>query len=84
MAKSEAVKEIRFVYYLPEIMGISVELPIIVRTESIGAIFMTESSSSGVSTRHIDTRYHFIRDHLEEGFIKFEKMIMTSMFLQKM
>jgi hypothetical protein len=25
--------------------------------------------SSGVRTRHIDTMYDFIRDHLEDGFI---------------
>ena len=67
---SEAVKEIRFVYYLLECLGISVKLPIIVRTDNIGAIFMAENSSSGVRKRHIDTRYFFIHEHMEDGFIK--------------
>jgi hypothetical protein len=67
---SEAVKEIRFVYYLLQSLGISVKLPIIVRIDSIGAIFMAENASSGVCTRHIDTRYHFIQEHIEDGFIQ--------------
>jgi hypothetical protein len=70
VAMSEAVKEIRFVYYLLESLGISVKLPIIVRTVNIGAIFMDENASSGACRRHIDTRYHFIREHLEDGFFK--------------
>jgi hypothetical protein len=40
------------------------------RTHNIGAIFMAENPSSGVRTRHIDTRYHFIREHVEDSFIK--------------
>jgi hypothetical protein len=32
-----------------------------VRIDNIGAIFMAENVSSGVCTRHIDTRYHFIQ-----------------------
>ena len=72
VAMSEAVKEIRFVYYLLESLGISVKLPIIVRIDNIGAIFMAENASSGVRTRHIDTRYHFIREHIEDGSIQIE------------
>jgi hypothetical protein len=67
---SKAVKEIRFMYYFLVILGILVKLPIIVRTDSIGAIFMAGNASTGVLTRHIDTCYHFIREHLKDGFIK--------------
>ena len=38
VAMSEAVKDIRFIYYLLESLGISVTLPIVVRTDNIGAI----------------------------------------------
>jgi hypothetical protein len=31
---------------------------------------MDENSSSGVCTRHVNTRYHFIQEHIEEGFIQ--------------
>jgi hypothetical protein len=48
----------------------NVKLPIVVRCDNVGAIFMAENSSSGVCTRHVDTRYHFIREHIEDGFIQ--------------
>ena len=70
VAMSEAVKEIRFIFYLLKGMGVEVKLPIIVRCDNVGAIFMAENSSSGVRTRHVDTRYHFVREHVEDGFIK--------------
>jgi hypothetical protein len=70
VAISEAVKEIRFVFYLLVSLGISVKLPIIVRIDNIGAIFTAEDPSSGVRTRHIDTRYNFICKHVEDGLVK--------------
>ena len=60
VAISEAVKEIKFIYYLLQGIGINIELPIIVKTDNIGAMFMAQNSSSGVRTRHVDTRYHYI------------------------
>jgi hypothetical protein len=63
---SEAVKEIRFIYFL-ESIGMNVTLPIVVRCDNIGAILMAENSSSGVCTRYVDTRYLFICEHIEDG-----------------
>jgi hypothetical protein len=60
---SKPVKEKSFVYYLMESLGISVKIPTIMRTDRIVAIFMAENPSSGVHNRHVDTRYHFIREH---------------------
>ena len=70
VAMSEAVKEIRFIFYLLTSMLIEVKLPIIVRCDNVGAIFMAENSSSGVRTRHVDIRYHFVREHVVDDFIK--------------
>jgi hypothetical protein len=70
VAMSEAVKEIRFVYYILVKLGILVKLPIIVRKDNIGAIFIAENPSLGVRTRHIDTRYYLICEHVEDDFIK--------------
>jgi hypothetical protein len=70
VAMAEAVKEIRFIYYLLRSIFIEVKLPIIVRCDNVGAIFMAENSSSGVRTRHVDTRYHFVRDHIVDDLIK--------------
>jgi hypothetical protein len=51
-------------------MGVDVKLPIVVRCDNLGAIFMAENSGSGVRTRHLGTRYHFVREHVEDGLIK--------------
>jgi hypothetical protein len=63
----EAMKEIRFVYYLLVILRISIKLPIILRTDSIGTISMDESPYSGFLTRHMNIRYDFIFENLEDG-----------------
>jgi hypothetical protein len=70
VAMFKAVKEIRFILYLLRDVGILVKLTIMVRTDNVGAMFMAENASSGVRTRHIDTKYHFIKEHVEDGFIK--------------
>jgi hypothetical protein len=50
VAMLEAVKKIHFIYYFLESMCIDVKLPIIVRCDTVGTIFMAENSSSGVRT----------------------------------
>jgi hypothetical protein len=72
VAISEAVKELRFIYYLLNDLHIKVKLPISVMTDNIGAIFMSENASTGFRTRHVDTRYHFVREFIDSGFIKIE------------
>jgi hypothetical protein len=64
---SEAVKEIKFIYYLLCDIGIEVELPIIVKTDNVGAMFMAQNSSSGVSDTSI------------LGIILFERILMTEL-----
>ena len=72
VAISEAAKEIKFIFYLLKDIGVDVQLPIVVKTDNIGAIFMSQNASTGVRTRHIDTRYHFIREIIDDGLIKIE------------
>jgi hypothetical protein len=72
VAISDAVKEVRFIYYLLNDLHIKVKLPIVVMTDNIGAIFMSENASTSFRTRHVDTRYHFVREFVDSGFIKIE------------
>ena len=51
-------------------MGIKVKLPIILRVDNIGAIFMTENVSTSSRTKHVDVKYHFVREYVEDGFVK--------------
>jgi hypothetical protein len=50
-------------------MRVDVKLPIAVRCNNFGAIFMAKNSSSGIRTCHIDTRYHFVREDVKDGLI---------------
>jgi hypothetical protein len=70
VALSEAAKEIKFVAQILMSMGIPVQLPIVVRAVNIGAIFMAENVTTSTRMRHVDVRYHFVREFVEEGFIR--------------
>jgi hypothetical protein len=72
VAISEATKELIFIYYLLGDLHINVNLPIVVKTDNIGAIFMSENVSTRFRTRHVDARYNFVREFNEDGFIKIE------------
>jgi hypothetical protein len=50
VAISEAVKELKFIYYLLNDLHIKVNLPIVVKTDNIGAIFMSKNALTGFHT----------------------------------
>ena len=70
VAISEAVKEIRFVYQILKSMEIEIDLPIVVRVDNVGAIYMTENTTTSSRTKHVDTRYHFVREFIDDNFLK--------------
>ena len=70
VALSEAAKEIKFVVQILQSMKIPVKIPVVVRVDNVGAIFMTENVTTSNRTRHVDIRYHFVREFVEDGFIK--------------
>ena len=51
-------------------MGIKVELPIIVRVDNIGAIFMAENIAVSPKTKHVDIRYRFINGMVSENILE--------------
>jgi hypothetical protein len=70
VACAEAAKEIKFVAQILNDMGIQVQTPIIVRVDNVGAIFMTENVSTSGRTKHIDVRFHYVREFVEANFLK--------------
>ena len=70
VAMSEAAKEVKFVYQVLMSMEINVELPIVVRVDNIGAIFMGENVHVSSRSKHVDVRYHFVREFVYDDFIK--------------
>jgi Reverse transcriptase (RNA-dependent DNA polymerase) len=69
-ALSEAAKEIKFLVQILTSIGIKVDLPVIVNVDNVGAIFMSENVSATQRTKHVDARYHYVREFVEDGFIK--------------
>jgi hypothetical protein len=62
VAISEAVKEVKFIYYLLCDFHVKVQLPVVIKTDYIGAMSM---SQTGVRTSHVETRYHFVGEFIE-------------------
>ena len=69
MALSEAVKDILFLKYLCESMGIRIEKPITVRVDNMGAVFMSNNVTTSQRTKHIDIRSKFVREYVQDGVI---------------
>lgn len=53
-------------------MGVNVKLPIRVRVDNEGDILLTRNCSAGKISKHIDVKYHFVRQYEEEGIIMVE------------
>ena len=70
VALSEAAREIKFVYQLLTGMGMKVKLPITVRVDNLGAIFMSENVSVSQRTKHVDIRYRFVQEFVFDKFLK--------------
>ena len=54
MALSEVVKELKFIVQLLQTMSITVELPITVHVDNVGAIWLSNNRITGDRTKHID------------------------------
>jgi hypothetical protein len=70
MAVSELATEILYVAGILKFLGIPIEYPIIVNVDNIGAVYLAKNATTGNRTKHIDTRYHFVREYVEDGIIK--------------
>ena len=70
VALSEAAKDIKFVYQLLQSISVNVKLPIVVRVDNVGAIFMSENTSTSGRTKHVDIRYRYVNEMVMDGFLK--------------
>ena len=64
---SEACTDIMFIKMIMEFLELKVERPIKVYCDNVGAIFMGNNAKESVRTKHIDVKYHFIREHVVDG-----------------
>jgi len=66
---SEICKELLYLINVLQFLDVKVELPVKVFVDNIGAIFLAENCVTK-RTKHIDTRYHVIREHISDGIVK--------------
>ena len=72
VAASEIVIEILFIKSMLEFFGKKVSTPIKVKVDNVGAIYLTKKATTSNRTKHVDTRYHFIREYVEKGVVVIE------------
>ena len=69
---SEAAKEVKFITQVIESMGIIVQKPVRIRVDNIGAIFMAGNVTTSPRTKHVDVRYRYVTEFIEDGLVKIE------------
>ena len=70
VAISEVVREVLYLRQLLEFLGVILDYPVIVHVDNLGAIYLAGGNSSTQRTKHVDIRYHFVREYIEDGIVK--------------
>ena len=70
VAISEVVTEIIFVRNLLKFLEVKVDEPVQINVDNIGAIYMAGNACSGSRTKHVDTRFHYVRELIEQGVVQ--------------
>ena len=70
VALSEASKKVKFIWMLLNSMSLEVKLTITVRVDNVGEIFMSENVTTSHRNNHVDSRYRFVNEFVEDGFIE--------------
>ena len=70
IALSEAVKEVMFIVQLLGNMKIAVKYPVMVRNDNVGAIFMASNLTTTCCTKHMDRRYKYVNEYVEDRVVK--------------
>jgi len=69
VALCETVREVKFVTQLLETLKIDYQKPVKVNVDNIGAVFLSKNRNSSERTKHIDIKYHYIREQMDKGLI---------------
>ena len=70
VALLEVMAEILFICNILEFLQVEVKYPIVVRVDNAGAIYIANNEGLGKRTKHIDMKFHFVREHMEDGILK--------------
>ena len=56
-----------FIKMILEFLNVETEKSIKVYCDNIGAIYMSNNAKAGARTKHIDARYHHVREYVVDG-----------------
>ena len=70
MSLTDVVKEALYFHLLLTQMKYDVSLPIVIHVDNQSAIKIASNDIFRERTKHIDTKYHFIKHHINDGKIK--------------
>lgn len=84
MALSATVQEVIWLMQMAEELGLDVIKPIVIKCDNQSAIKLAESDGYRQRPKHIDIRFHYIREKIQNGlikveFLKTEKMVADSL-----
>jgi len=74
VALAECIKELMHIQFMLEEMEFDVEIPMLLLTDSMGAIRMAKYKRVNNRTKHIDVRYHFAREQVRSGALRLVKV----------
>ena len=66
----KTVQEVKFISQVLESLEIEYRKPIRVHVDNVGAIFLSENINLGERTKHVDIKYHYIREQIDVGLIE--------------
>lgn len=69
LALPDVTREILQITHVMEFLSHPINYPIIVNVDNVGAILLAENGP-GKITKHIDVRYHFVKEYVENNTIK--------------
>ena len=70
VSMSEGMKDLLFIKMCLNYIKMKINLPMIVLIDNIGAIKMLDSKTGQCKTKHIDTRFHWIKQYVDEGKVR--------------
>ena len=70
VAVAEVCTEIMFICMILWFLGIKIELPIMVHCDNVGAIFLSYNAKISQRTKHIDIKYRYVKEWVEDGIVK--------------
>ena len=70
VSMSEGMKDLLFIEMCLTYIKMKVDLPMVVLIDNIGAIEMLDSKTGQCKKKHIDTRFHWIKQYVDENKVK--------------